>query len=149
MGRIKGLICNLFPPRNWKMDLLNQKGGRNIRMLKINWVGMLTLESFQVWRDRTKIRFNILNHQTGSVLVFLSAEGLDKKHQNNKVSYNLTCNAALANSLRPWGIVQLSSRVRFIDSLQHGRPHTKGTMGSHQPKHRQQLQGEGWSLDEI
>lgn len=128
MGRIKGLMCNLFPPRNWKMDLLNQKGGRNIRMLKINWVGMLTLESFQVWRDRTKISFNILNHQTGSVLVFLSAEGLDKKHWNNKVSCNLTFNAVLANSLRPWGIgqlVQQSQIYRFIATWEttHQRNH--------------------------
>lgn len=79
MGAIKWLTFNLFTPRNWKMDSLDQNYGRNIRILKINRIGMLTLESLQVWHGRMKIRFSILNHQMGSLLMFLSAEGLESE----------------------------------------------------------------------
>uniref|UniRef100_A0A8C9BLE4 Double zinc ribbon and ankyrin repeat-containing protein 1 n=1 Tax=Phocoena sinus TaxID=42100 RepID=A0A8C9BLE4_PHOSS len=35
-----------------------------------------------------------------------------------------------------WNVNLGKFPVRFIDSLQRGRPHTRGTMESHQPKHR-------------
>lgn len=62
-------------------------------MLKIKWAGMLTLERFQVWHERMRIRFSILNPQTGSLPFSCLQKGNIKKFEFFKI--------ILANSLRP------------------------------------------------
>lgn len=88
---------------------------------------------------------NILNHQTGSGLVFLFSEGLTEKHWDSTVRSHLTSNAVLATG----GRAKLSGRVRFINSLQHGRPHGRGTVAISSTKVQTTVAEGRWGLDEI